>query len=95
MIPFTSIEVEVLGKRLNHGYGGGYGLKIPLRYLSYGQGKIVQWLTKKLETVIKSYLKFRWYLILRFSQFLAIFEKFCTSEKFQNRKITKFKIREI
>ena len=52
MIPFTSIEVEVVGKRLNR--GGGYGLEIPVKYRFYGQEKIVQWLTKKLETVKKS-----------------------------------------
>ena len=30
MILFTSIEVEVVGKRLN--CGGGYGLEIPVKY---------------------------------------------------------------
>ena len=51
MIPFTSIEVETVSKRLNR--GGGYGLEIPVKYPCYGQEKIVQWLTKKLETVKK------------------------------------------
>ena len=51
MIPFTSIEVKVVGKRLNHGVG--YGLKIPVKYRFYGPEKIVQWLTKALTTVKK------------------------------------------
>ena len=45
-IPFTSIEVEVVGKSLNR--GGGYGLEIPVKYRFYGQEKIVQWFTKKI-----------------------------------------------
>ena len=49
MIPFILIEVEVAAKRLNR--GGGYGLEIPVKYRFNGQKKIVQWLTKKLETV--------------------------------------------
>ena len=39
IIPFTSIEVEVVGNRPNR--GGGYGLEIPLKYCFYGQEKIV------------------------------------------------------
>ena len=35
MIPFTSIEAEVVGKRLNR--EGGYGLKIPVKCRFYGQ----------------------------------------------------------
>ena len=35
MIPFTSIEVEVVGKRLNR--GGDYELEIPVKYRFYGQ----------------------------------------------------------
>ena len=31
--------------------GGGYELEIPVKHRFYGQEKIVQWLTKKLETV--------------------------------------------
>ena len=50
-IPSTAIEVEVLGKRLNR--GGGYGLEIPVKYRYYGQEKLIQWLSKKLETVKK------------------------------------------
>ena len=34
--------------------GGGYGLEIPVKYRSYSQEKIVQWLTKKLEPVKKA-----------------------------------------
>ena len=30
-------------------------MEIPIKYRFYGQEKIVQWLTKKLETVKKSY----------------------------------------
>ena len=51
MIPFTSVKIEVVDKRLNR--EGGYGLQIPVKYRFYGQEKIVQWLTKKLETVKK------------------------------------------
>ena len=51
MIPFISIEVEVVGKKLNR--GGGYRLEIPVKYRVNSQKKIVQWLTKKLETVKK------------------------------------------
>ena len=52
MTPFALTEVEVAGKWLNH--RGSYGLEIPLKYVFYGQEKIVQCLTKKLETVKKS-----------------------------------------
>ena len=51
MIPFTSTEVKVVGKRLNR--GAGYGLEIPVKYGFCGQEKIVKWLTKKLETMKK------------------------------------------
>ena len=40
MMPFTSIEVEVVGKRLNR--GGGYRLEIEAKYRFYDQEKIVQ-----------------------------------------------------
>ena len=53
MILYTPIEIEVVGKRLNH--GRGYGLEIPIKYRFYSQEKIVQWLTKKLGTIKKSY----------------------------------------
>ena len=52
MILYTPIEIEVVGKRLNH--GRGYGLEIPIKYRFYSQEKIVQWLTKKLGTIKKS-----------------------------------------
>ena len=45
MISFTSIEVEVVDKRLNR--GGGYGQEIPVKYRFCREEKIVQWLTKK------------------------------------------------
>ena len=51
MIPFTSIEVAAVGKRLD--CGGDSGLENPVKYYFYGQEKIVQWLTKILETVKK------------------------------------------
>ena len=51
MIPFTSIEAAVVRKMLNR--RGDYGLEIPVKYRFHGQEKIVQWLTKKLETVKK------------------------------------------
>ena len=38
----TSIEVQVVVKRLNS--GEGYGLKIPVIYGFYGQEKLVNWL---------------------------------------------------
>ena len=50
-VPSTSIEVEVLGKRVNR--GSGYGLEIPVKYRYYGQEKLIQWLAKKLEAVKK------------------------------------------
>ena len=49
----TSIEVEVVGKRLN--CGGGYGLEIPVIYRFYGQEKLVNWLIKKIEAVKKEF----------------------------------------
>ena len=49
MILFTSIEV--VGTRLN--CGGGYEWEIPVKYYFYSQENIVQWLTKKLETIKK------------------------------------------
>ena len=51
MIPFTLIEVQVVVKRLNR--WGGYRLEIQVKYRFYGQEKIVQWLTKKLEAAKK------------------------------------------
>ena len=51
-VSFTSIEVEVVDKKLNR--GDGYGLEILVIYHFYGQEKIVQWLTKNLETIKKS-----------------------------------------
>ena len=47
----TSIEVQVVGKRLNR--GEGYGLKIPVICRFYGQEKLVNWLIKKIEAVKK------------------------------------------
>ena len=47
-IPFTSTDVEAVGKRLNR--GGGDSLEIPFTYCFYGQENIPQWSTKKLET---------------------------------------------
>ena len=49
--PNTSIEFQVVGKRLNH--GGGYSLGIPVIYRFYGQEKLVNWLIKKDEAVKK------------------------------------------
>ena len=48
-VPHTSVEVLVVGKRLNR--GGGYGLKIPVICRFYGQEKLVNWLIKKTEAV--------------------------------------------
>ena len=47
--PHTSIEVEVVEKRVNR--GGGYGLKIPVVYRFNGPEKLVKWLLKKKEAV--------------------------------------------
>ena len=51
-VPNTSIEVQVVGKRLNR--GGSYGLEIPVIYRFYGQEKLVNWLIKKIEAVKRS-----------------------------------------
>ena len=48
-VPNTSIEVEVVGKRLNR--GGGYGLKISVIYRFYDQENLVNRLIKKIEAV--------------------------------------------
>ena len=48
-IPFTAIEVEALGKRVNR--GSGYGPEIPVKYRYYGQEKLIQWLAKRLEAI--------------------------------------------
>ena len=50
-IPNTSIEVEVVGKRVNR--GGGYGLEIPVIYRFYGPEKLINWLISRLEAVQK------------------------------------------
>ena len=50
-IPNTSIEVEVVGKRVNR--GGGYGLEIPVLCRFYGPEKLINWLISRLETVQK------------------------------------------
>mgnify|MGYP001792401175 CR=1 FL=1 len=50
-VPNTSIEVEVVGKRVNR--GGGYGLEIPVVYRFNGPEKLVKWLIKKIEAVRK------------------------------------------
>ena len=39
-VPNTSIEVEVVGKRMNR--GGGYGLEIPVVYRFNGPEKLVK-----------------------------------------------------
>ena len=44
-VPNTSIEVQVVGKRLNR--GGGYGF--------YGQEKLVHWFIKQIEAVKKEF----------------------------------------
>ena len=48
-VPNTSIEVEVVGKRLNR--GGGYGLEISVIYRFYDQENLVNRLIKKIEAV--------------------------------------------
>ena len=49
----TSIEVEVVGKRVNR--GGGYGLEIPVAYRFNGLEKLVKWLIKKIEAARKEF----------------------------------------
>ena len=51
-VPNTSIEVEVVGKRMNR--GGGYGLEIPVAYRFNGPEKLVKWLIKKIKPSEKS-----------------------------------------
>ena len=48
-VPNTSIEVQVIVKRLNR--GGGYGLEIPVIYRFHGKEKLVNWLIKKIEAI--------------------------------------------
>ena len=50
-VPNTSIEVQVVGKRLNR--GRGHGLEISVIYRFYGQKKLANWLIKKTEAVKK------------------------------------------
>ena len=52
-VPNTSIEIQVVGKRLNR--GGGYSLEIPVIYRFYGQEELVNWLIKKTEAVKKKF----------------------------------------
>ena len=47
----TSIEVQVVRKKLNR--GRAYGFEIPVIYRFYGQEKLVNWLIKKIEAVKK------------------------------------------
>ena len=48
-LPKHSIRVGVKGKRINRGVG--YGLKIPVEYIFYGDGKAIQWAKRTLEGV--------------------------------------------
>ena len=48
-VPNTSIEVQVIVKRLSR--GGGYGLEIPVIYRFHGKEKLVNWLIKKIEAI--------------------------------------------
>ena len=50
-LPHTSIQTEVVGKRINR--GGGYGLEIPVRYNFKGPSKGLKWLLKKIKKVEK------------------------------------------
>ena len=50
-VPYPSIEVQVVGKRLN--LPGGCDLEIPVIYHFYGQEKLVNWFIKKTEVVKK------------------------------------------
>ena len=47
----TSIEFQVVGKRLNH--GGGYSLETPVIYRFYVQERLVNRLIKRIEVVEK------------------------------------------
>ena len=48
-LPKHSIRVGVKGKRINRGVG--YGLKIPVEYIFYGDGKTIQWAKRTLDGV--------------------------------------------
>ena len=48
-LPNYSIRVGVKGKRINRGVG--YGLKIPVEYIFYGDGKTIQWAKRTLDGV--------------------------------------------
>ena len=48
-LPNHSIRVGVKGKRINRGVG--YGLKIPVEYIFYGDGKAIQWAKRTLDGV--------------------------------------------
>ena len=48
-LPNHSIRVCVKGKRINRGVG--YGLKIPVEYIFYGDGKAIQWAKRTLDGV--------------------------------------------
>ena len=48
-LPNHSIRVCVKGKRINRGVG--YGLKIPVEYIFYGDGKTIQWAKRTLDGV--------------------------------------------
>ena len=57
-VPNTSIEVQVVWKRLNR--GGGYGLEIPVIYRFYDQEKLVNSLIKKIkEELVKKELEWK------------------------------------
>ena len=45
-VPYTSIEAEVTGKRVNR--GGGYGLEVPVIYYFTGPEKLVNCIEEKL-----------------------------------------------
>ena len=47
----TSMEVEVVGKRMNR--GGGYGPEIPVVCHFCGPEKLIDWLIRPLEAVQK------------------------------------------
>ena len=51
-LPNTSVQVEVIGQRINP--GGGYRLKIPVLYHFYGHENGVNWLKNKLEAIRKN-----------------------------------------
>ena len=51
-LPNTSVQVEVIGERVNP--GGVYGLELPVSYHFYGHEKDENWLKNTVEAIDKN-----------------------------------------